>query len=59
MCEKCAEIDILIGRYRQVKRSISDQLTINRAQNVIAELEGMKAALHPEQQPLSLGAGTA
>jgi CRISPR/Cas system-associated protein Csm6 len=28
MCEKCAEIDILIGRYRQVKRSISDQLTI-------------------------------
>jgi hypothetical protein len=51
MCEKCAEIDILIGRYRQVKRSISDQLTITRAQDVIAELEGMKAALHPEQQP--------
>jgi hypothetical protein len=59
MCEKCAEIDILIGRYRQVKRSISDQLTITRAQDVIAELEGLKAALHPEQQPLSLGAGIA
>jgi len=59
MCEKCAEIYILIGRYRQVKRSISDQLTITRAQDVIAELEGLKAALHPEQQPLSLGAGTA
>jgi hypothetical protein len=54
MCEKCAEIDILIGRYRQVKRSISDQLTIERAQDVIAELEGMKAALHPEQQPFVL-----
>jgi hypothetical protein len=59
MCEKCAKIDILIERFRQIKRSINDQLTINRAQNVIAELEGMKAALHPEQQPLSLGAGTA
>jgi hypothetical protein len=59
MCEKCAEIDILIGRYRPVKRSINDQLTIDRAQDVIAELEGLKAALHPEQQPLSLGAGTA
>jgi hypothetical protein len=51
MCEKCAKIDILIERFRQVKRSISDQLTIDRAQNVIFELEGMKAALHSEQQP--------
>jgi hypothetical protein len=52
MCEKCAKIDILIARFRQIKRSINDQLTISRAQNVIAELEDLKAALHPEQQLL-------
>jgi hypothetical protein len=51
MCEKCAEIDILIERYRRVKCSISDQLTIEKAREVIAELEVQKAALHPEQEP--------
>jgi hypothetical protein len=47
MCEKCDEIDKTIERYRQIKRSILDQITVERAQELIAELEAQKAALHP------------
>jgi len=42
------EIDKTIERYRQIKRSIMDQLTVDRAKELIAELEARKAALHPE-----------
>jgi hypothetical protein len=49
VCEKCIEIDRAVARYRQIKRSISDQLTVDRAQDIIAELEAEKAQLHPEQ----------
>jgi hypothetical protein len=48
MCEKCVEIDKTIERYRQIMRSIMDQLTVDRAKELIAELEARKAALHPE-----------
>jgi hypothetical protein len=48
MCEKCTEIDRTIERYRQIRRSISDQLTVDRAQDIITELEAEKAQLHPE-----------
>jgi hypothetical protein len=50
MCGKCLEIDKTIERFRQVKQSISDQLTVERAQEVIADLEAKKVALHPERQ---------
>jgi hypothetical protein len=50
MCQKCIEVDKTIERFRQVKRSISDQLTVERAHEVIADLEAKKAALHPERQ---------
>jgi hypothetical protein len=50
MCEKCVEIDVTIERFRQIKRSIGDQLTVERALEVIADLEAKKAALHPERQ---------
>jgi hypothetical protein len=48
MCEKCVEIDKTIERYRQIKRSIMDQLTVDRTKELIAELEAQKAALHPD-----------
>jgi hypothetical protein len=48
MCEKCVEIDKAIERFRRIKRSISEQLTVERAQEVIADLEAKKATLHPE-----------
>jgi hypothetical protein len=53
MCEKCVEIDRAIQRFRRIDRSINGLLTVERAQEVIADLEAMKAALHtePRQQP--------
>ena len=53
MCEKCVEIDKAIQRFRRIDRSITGLLTVERAQEVIADLEAMKATLHPEprQQP--------
>jgi hypothetical protein len=48
MCEKCDEIDKRIARYRQVERTILDQVTVDRAKEMVTELEAQKAALHPE-----------
>ena len=50
MCEKCAELDGRIKRYRWIVASISDQLTITRIKELIAKLEAGKAELHPKQQ---------
>jgi hypothetical protein len=49
MCENCIEIDKTIDRYRRISRSITDELTVDRAKEMIAGLETQKAALHPEQ----------
>jgi hypothetical protein len=46
MCEKCVEIDKTIERYRQIKRSIMDQLTVDRTKELIDDLEAQKAALY-------------
>jgi hypothetical protein len=46
MCEKCSTINKTIERFRQIRRSISDQLTVERARQVIADLEEQKAVLH-------------
>ena len=50
MCDKCGEIEKTIERYRQIQRSIMDQVTVDRAKELIADLERQKAALHPEQE---------
>jgi hypothetical protein len=50
MCDKCAELDEKIARYRRISSSISDQLTIDRISVLIAELEAQQAALHREQR---------
>jgi len=39
MCEQCVEIDKTIERYRRILRSISDQVTIDRAKQLIADLQ--------------------
>jgi hypothetical protein len=46
MCEKCVEIDKTIERYRVIILSI----TIDRAKELIADLEAKKVDLHPEQE---------
>jgi len=48
MCEKCIEIQKKIEHYRQIQRSIADQLTVDRTEELIIELEAKKAALHRE-----------
>jgi hypothetical protein len=47
MCEKYVDFDSAIERYRDIVRSIKDQPTVDRAKELIAELEAQKTALHP------------
>jgi hypothetical protein len=49
MCEKCAVIDGVIERYKRVTTSISDDLTLKGAADLISELIAQKVALHPDQ----------
>jgi hypothetical protein len=49
MCDKCVDIDKAIERYRKIQRSIGDQVTVDRAKELIAELKAQMVALHPEQ----------
>jgi hypothetical protein len=49
MCEKCIEIDRTIERYRNLQRTILDQVTVARAKELIAELQAEKAALHLDE----------
>jgi hypothetical protein len=46
MCEKCDEIERTIRRFRQVRWSISDELTVQQARQVIADLEAHKGLVH-------------
>jgi hypothetical protein len=48
MCNKCAEIDKTIERYQGIKERVADQALVDRAKELIAEMEADKAALHPE-----------
>jgi hypothetical protein len=48
MCEKCAEIDKTIARYRRIQRSIGDEVTVDRAKELIADLMAQKAEIHLE-----------
>jgi hypothetical protein len=50
MCDKCTELDTNIAQYRTIAFSLNDQLTVDWIKTAIAELEGRKAALHPEQE---------
>ena len=50
MCEKCVEIDKRIARYRRLLSGVSDQIAIDGAKRLIADLEAQKIALHPEQK---------
>jgi hypothetical protein len=48
MCHQCDDLDKTIERYRRLLRSIDDQLTTDRTNELIAEMEAKKLALHPE-----------
>jgi hypothetical protein len=48
MCNKCDEIDKTIERYRRIKERVADHALVDRARELISEMEADKAALHPE-----------
>lgn len=50
MCTKCNELDKRIARYSRLSGLVSDRFTIDRFDQVVAEIEAEKAALHPEQK---------
>lgn len=50
MCEKCVEIDKRTERYRRLLLGVGDQVTVDRAKELIADLEAQKIALHPEKK---------
>jgi hypothetical protein len=50
MSGKRAELDKKIDHYRQMLLSIGDQITVERIEVLIADLQAQKATLHPEQK---------
>jgi hypothetical protein len=50
MCDKCDEIDKAIERHRRIQRTILDQITVDRTRELIADLQTLKATLHPTDQ---------
>ena len=50
MCDKCVELDDKIDHYQRIASKITDQLTIDRIKELIAQLESQKAAFHPEKE---------
>jgi len=51
MCDRCAELDKKIGHYRKIAEKIIDRVTIDRIEKLVADLQALKLALHPERQP--------
>jgi hypothetical protein len=50
MCEKCKQLDEKIERYRRFSKAVTDALTLERIEKLIAELGAEKAGLHPDEQ---------
>jgi hypothetical protein len=46
MCERCDELQNKIDRYRKFLRERFDPLTESRIKELVANLEGQKAAMH-------------
>ena len=47
MCEKCAELDAKIERYRKLSIGINDRHTLELIEALIDQLQAEKGALHP------------
>ena len=49
MCDKCDKLDKKVDHYRLILLSIGDQITVERIEALIGDLQAQKANLHPEQ----------
>jgi hypothetical protein len=52
MCDRCLEIDKTIERYRRIQHTVLGKTFVDRAKELIAEVEADKLALHPEKDRL-------
>jgi len=50
MCDKCVELDKKIERCRRLLSWVPDQITTDRMNALIEELQTQKVELHPEQK---------
>jgi hypothetical protein len=50
MCEKCVELDRKIEHYERIHLSITDQVTIERIKELVAEMKARKAKFHTEKE---------
>ena len=50
MCEKCVKLDRKIEHYERIGLSISDQVTVDRIKELIAEMKAQKAQFHPQRE---------
>jgi hypothetical protein len=50
MCEKCVKLDRKIEYYERIRRSIADQVTVDRIKELIAEMTAQKAQFHPPKE---------
>jgi hypothetical protein len=50
MCDKCAELDKRIERYRQIRERVLDPQLAEGIGKLIEEAEAQKAGFHPEQE---------
>ncbi len=48
MCQRCVELDSKIEQYKRIAGSITDQLTLERINELVKRMTAEKAALHPE-----------
>ena len=49
MCDKCQELDKKIEHYRGLVARVTDQLTKDRVEKLIEEMQARKVAFHSEQ----------
>ena len=50
MCEKCAEFDKRIARYRELSMRTTDQPTLDGITLLIEQYEAQKKELHPDHE---------
>lgn len=49
MCEKCIPLDKQIEHYKSIRSGITDRQTLEAIEQLLAQLEGKKKALHPDE----------
>ena len=49
MCEKCVAIDKKVLHYRDIMARVIDQMTTERVNKLIQEMQASKIELHPKE----------